>query len=87
MQRAAYQGSRRGIVVYNFAFLGYDLTFYFLTSLGTMGKKFEDCIGHQKIDLLHTNIIFERVNSQGGFTNKGVNTIGYTKDYNVVTTD
>jgi LysM repeat protein/ABC-type branched-subunit amino acid transport system substrate-binding protein len=69
---------------YNLAFLGYDATFYFLNSIELMGKNFQNCIGQQKIDLLQTNIIFERCNPQGGFVNKGINIIKYTKDYNVV---
>lgn len=73
--------SREG---YNFAFLGYDITLYFLQSMGMMGKDFEPCIGQQKIDLLHTNIIFQRISPQGGFVNQGVNIIKYTKDYYIV---
>jgi LysM repeat protein/ABC-type branched-subunit amino acid transport system substrate-binding protein len=68
---------------YNFGMLGYDVTFYFLTSLGKLGKSFENCIGQKKIDLLHTNIIFERVAPDGGFINKGVNILRYNKDFSV----
>jgi LysM repeat protein len=68
---------------YNFAFLGYDVTFYFLNSMGRMGKNFENCFGQQKIDLLHTNIIFERLDNQSGYLNKGVNILKYTKDYTI----
>ena len=68
---------------YNFALLGYDITFYFLNSMGRMGKNFENCLGQQKMDLLHTNIIFERLDNQSGFVNKGVNILKYTKDYNI----
>lgn len=71
---------------YNFAFLGYDVTFYFLESMATFGKNFENCIGKQKIDLLHTHVIFQRLNSQG-FVNKGVNIVKYTKDYYIVKED
>jgi LysM repeat protein len=66
---------------YSPAFLGYDVTFYFLNSMGRMGKNFENCLGQQKMDLLHTNIIFDRIAPDGGFLNKGVNIIKYTKDY------
>jgi len=69
---------------YNMTFLGYDITFYFLNSMGRMGRNFENCLGQQKINLLHTNIFFERCNPQGGFLNKGVNIVKYTKDYNIV---
>lgn len=68
---------------YNLAFLGYDVTFYFLNSMGRMGKNFENCFGQQKIDLLHTNIIFERLDNQSGYLNKGVDILKYTKDYTI----
>lgn len=69
---------------YNMAFLGYDEVFYFLSSISQMGKNFENCIGQRKIDLLHTNIIYEKSNPLGGYVNKGVNILKYTKDYKIV---
>lgn len=68
---------------YNFGMLGYDVTFYFLNSLGIFGKSFENCIGQKKIDVLHTNFIFERIDPESGFINKGVNIMKYNKDYTV----
>lgn len=68
---------------YNFGMLGYDVTFYFLSSLGRHGKSFENCISQKKIDLLHTNIMFERINPESGFINKGVNIMKYNKEYTV----
>lgn len=69
---------------YNMAFLGYDIAFYFLNSMGRLGKNFENCLSQQKTDLLHTNLSFERISAQGGFVNKGVNILKYAKDYNIV---
>jgi len=66
---------------FNFALLGYDITFYFLSSIGRLGKNFENCIGAQKFDLLHANFNFERFNPGSGFLNKGVNILKYSKDY------
>ena len=68
---------------YNFGMLGYDVTFYFLSSLARHGKSFENCIMQNKIDLLHTNIVFERINPESGFINKGINIMKYSKEYTV----
>jgi ABC-type branched-chain amino acid transport systems, periplasmic component len=69
---------------YNMAFLGYDITFYFLNSIGRLGRNFENCLGQQKIDLLHTNIIFDKLDSVSGYLNKGVDILKYTKEYKVI---
>jgi hypothetical protein len=68
---------------FNFAFLGYDITFYFLESMGRLSKNFENCLGNQKFDMLHANINFQRLNPGSGFINKGVNILKYSKDFYV----
>ncbi len=69
---------------FNFAFLGYDVAFYFLQSMSRLGKDFENCLDYQKYDLLHSNFNFQRLNPTSGFINKGVNILEYTKDISVI---
>jgi LysM repeat protein len=73
-----YYFSKEG---FNFAFLGYDVTFNFMSLLGKFGKNFENCIGSQHFNLLHSGFNFERLDSTSGFINKHVNILKYTKDY------
>jgi LysM repeat protein/ABC-type branched-subunit amino acid transport system substrate-binding protein len=73
-----YQFTKEG---FNFAFLGYDATFYFLECLGRSGKNFENCLDTQKYEMLHTNLNFQRINPSSGWLNKGVNILKYSKDF------
>ncbi|MDP4210210.1 MAG: LysM peptidoglycan-binding domain-containing protein [Bacteroidota bacterium] len=68
---------------YNYGFLGYDITFYFLNALA-LGKDPAKLSDLKKIDLLHTNIDFERERAGNGFLNKGINILKYSKDYKLV---
>jgi len=47
------------------AFLGYDLTKYFLTALKDYGKDFPNCINHVETDLLQNQIRFEHKEGRG----------------------
>lgn len=69
---------------YNFSYLGYDITFYFLSALCTYGPSFENYFNQQKIQLIHSNFDFERVSDGGGFINKGVNIMKFTQDFNIL---
>lgn len=68
---------------YNFAYLGYDIAFYFLNNLGKYGKDFDTQNIKDKPSLLHSSFNFERLDPQSGFVNKGVNIIHYTQDFKV----
>lgn len=68
---------------FNFAYLGYDIGFYFLNCLGHYGKDFENYLDLNHPDLLHTTFSFEKFDNQSGFINKGVNIIRYTPEYTV----
>lgn len=65
---------------FNFAFLGYDIGFYFLSEMGSKGKSFENCPA-STVKPLHMVFDFARKNSQGGFLNRGVQILEFTKDY------
>ncbi len=65
---------------FNFAFLGYDIGLYFLSEMGNKGKAFENCLPSVSKPL-HIVFDFARVNPQGGFVNRGVQILKFTKDY------
>ncbi len=69
---------------YNFGYLGYDITFYFLSALYKYGPSFENYLNKQNVQLLHSNLNFERVTPEGGFSNKGVNILKFTRDYHLI---
>jgi ABC-type branched-subunit amino acid transport system substrate-binding protein len=67
-----------------YGMLGYDTAMFFLTGLAKYGTGLEDNIN--KIDLVpvQTGFKFERVNNWGGFINKKVFFIHFTKDFSLV---
>ena len=69
---------------YNFGYLGYDITFYFLSALSKFGPSFENCLNHHNVKLIHSTMDFERYSVNGGFINKGVYIMKFTQDYNLV---
>ncbi|HEX2935021.1 MAG TPA: LysM peptidoglycan-binding domain-containing protein [Bacteroidales bacterium] len=65
---------------FNFAFLGYDIGFYFLSEMGSKGKSFENCLP-SNVKPLHMVFDFARKNPQAGFVNHGVQILEFSKDY------
>lgn len=67
----------------SYAWIGYDITYYFLSGIAIHGKDF---IKHPLIhnpELLQNEFIFERNNADDGFENQKLFIIRYTKDYEV----
>jgi LysM repeat protein len=67
----------------SFAWMGYDISFYFLSGLALNGKDF---IRHPEIHnpaLLQTKFNFVRKEPDGGYENQNLFLIRYTKDYEV----
>jgi LysM repeat protein len=65
------------------AWLGYDISFYFLSGLALYGKDF---VQHPEIhnpDLLQTKFDFVRKEPGAGFENQNLFLIRYTRDYDV----
>jgi len=56
----------------NYAALGYDLSFYFLSLIEHYGKNFEKEMKNTTTELLQMNLMFEQVSATGGYINKGV---------------
>lgn len=67
----------------SYAWLGYDIVYYFLTGLAIHGKDF---LVHPEIhypDLLETQFDFRRESMSDGFENQKLFPIRFTKDYEV----
>lgn len=67
-----------------YAYQGYDVLYYFLNALKTHGSDFEYCLSSFNTELLQSEYKFVKVGQEGGFENRTLSTIKYTKDYNVV---
>lgn len=67
-----------------YAFRAYDFTLYFSTAIKRFGSQFFDHLSEIKdIDLLQSNYAIESVSAWGGFENRGLQMINYTKDFEV----
>lgn len=67
----------------SYSWLGYDITYYFLSGLAIHGKDF---ISHPEIhnpDLLETEFDFQRKTINDGFENQKLFPVRYTKEYEV----
>jgi LysM repeat protein len=67
----------------SYAWLGYDIAFYFMSGLSLNGKEFIANPDIHNPDLLQTNFKFRRENVNDGFENLFLFPIRYTKDYDV----
>ena len=68
----------------SYAWLGYDIAYYFLSGLAIHGNDF---IAHPEIhnpDLLHTQFDFQRKSMNDGFENQKLYPVKFSKDYEVV---
>jgi LysM repeat protein len=67
----------------SYAWLGYDIAYYFLTGMAIHGKEF---VAHPEIHkprLLETEFDFRRDNSLDGFENQKLYPVRFTRDYEV----
>ncbi|MBN2520957.1 MAG: LysM peptidoglycan-binding domain-containing protein [Bacteroidales bacterium] len=56
---------------YSYAFLGYDILYYFSKAFNIYGESFPYCLSALKLNLLHSDFKFYRINSTSGFENMG----------------
>lgn len=70
-----------------YGMLGFDTAFFFLKGLSVYGSRFENNL--EKIDLtpIQTGFKFQRVNNWGGFVNKKVFFVHFTKDFELIKLD
>ena len=67
----------------NFAFLGYDVGTYFMNALGKRGRSFDNCLDKTDSWPIYTWLKFEKEKAEGGYVNKGLRMMMFTKDYYV----
>lgn len=68
---------------YNFSYLGYDITFYFLNALRIYGTNFPGCIEYYKPKMLMSDYDFKRDDAFSGFSNHSISIIRYNTDFTV----
>ena len=70
-----------------FGMLGFDTGFFFLKALSRYGSNFDEYIKDVNVTPIQTGFKFDRVNNWGGFINKKVFFVHFTKDYELVKLD
>ena len=70
-----------------YAMLGYDTAFFFLKGLWLYGSDFDDNISKMNIRPIQTGFNFQRVNNWGGFINKKVFFVRFSKNYELIKID
>lgn len=68
----------------SYSWLGFDLTYYFLTGLAVHGKDFLDHPEIHNPDLLQTQFDFQRKTTYDGFENQKLYTMKFSRDYEVI---
>ena len=71
----------------NYAMLGFDTGFFFLKGLSRYGSELENNLSKMNLTPIQTGFKFERVNNRGGFINKKVFFIRFTKNFELVKLD
>ena len=69
---------------YQFAFLGYDVTFFFTSVMKKYGKDFGRCIPYFRMPMLQSDFRFERIDPNSGFRNVNLDIYRYAKDYSII---
>lgn len=70
-----------------FGMLGFDTAYFFLKGLSKYGSNFESKINDIAVSPIQTGFKFARVNNWGGFINKKVFFVHFTKDYELIKLD
>ena len=69
---------------YQYAFLGYDVTFYFVSLMMKYGKDFGHCAPSFRMPALQSDFHFNRIDPYSGFMNTHLDIYRYGKDYTIV---
>ena len=70
-----------------FGMLGFDTGFFFLKGLSAYGTEFEKDIQQLNLVPIQTGFKFQRVNNWGGFINRKVFFVHFTKNYELIKLD
>lgn len=71
----------------SYAMLGFDTGFFYLKGLSLYGSELEKKLSKMNLTPIQTGFKFERVNNWGGFINKKVFFIRFTKNFELVKLD
>ena len=69
---------------YQFAFLGYDITYFFVSALKKYGRNFGNNLSDFRLNLIQSDFRFERIDPDSGFRNTNFKIYRYTRDYSIV---
>jgi hypothetical protein len=64
-----------------YAILGFDITYYFLKALHLYGTDIDNRMEEMRYNPIQTGFKFERVNNWGGFINRKVFFVHFSKEY------
>ena len=67
-----------------YGMLGFDTGYYFLKGLAKEGNKLENNLNRIQVVPIQTGFKFERVNNWGGFINRKVFFVHFSKDYELI---
>lgn len=70
-----------------YGMLGFDTAFFFLQGLHKYGSNFEENMNNMMLTPIQTGFKFERVNNWGGFINRKVFFVHFTKNYELIKMD
>lgn len=70
-----------------YGMLGYDIGNFFLEGLATQGNKLEENLDRVKVTPIQHGFKFDRVNNWGGFINRKVFFVHFTKDFELIKLD
>lgn len=70
-----------------YGMLGFDMGFYFLKGLARFGSELENNLDKVNVTPIQTGLKFERVNNWGGFINRKVFFIHFTREFELIKLD
>ena len=70
-----------------YGMLGFDTAYFFLQGLHKYGSNFEDNMNQMQVTPIQTGFKFDRVNNWGGFINRKVFFVNFTKNYELIKLD
>lgn len=76
--------SRFGAEPLDYGFLGFDISYYFLSALQKFGPEFPRCLPYLQLGLTQSEFSFRKSSMGSGFENKGLSVIRYNNDYSIV---
>ena len=72
---------------YLFTFLGYDVTYFFVSALKKYGENLGNCLPDFQMEMPQSNFRFERLDNQSGYRNTHFDIYWYTRDYTILITE